>query len=749
LPDRLAVELDNVTDIPTPTPHDKTLAVFISIPLAERTKLATAGKQLTKAYRDINESETIIDQLGFYTYRTDSNQVFVFNPNTPSIDSMQPQSTFGEDGEYDFLPDRLEVVVDALNNNLPTWVTPKIGPWWLGAFGLSSAVVCRLVMPGDGKLTRAQNLNTNVLEEFIQEYSDESYLLQAIVRHRPTDLPRHYEYSVSVRIALFGSEHQARTESELYDVFTDGRPRNPTDLFAPLGVSSNWDAFADHLYRHPRTYRNNDIRVKNSSSIRQLQNVIDYVTGVAEWDELLRERYVGADVYDHVCDYTQLMAREADLQQLFTLAVPSPSPSPWRDTYGRDPSRATELKAPSRSGKQSALELADKYSDPPADIADKERSSPNDGSEEHWTKIKITARIFREQGYKTYIIDQDTGSRPDLWIQNDDGEIFAVEVECTSPSKPANALSNLSRTALWGYPVIIVAADKSTASTISSLIAKPFSETDGGRTRLYSGTRTISDDGKELLVEKGNGETEWWATPDRTRQLIIGGKMIAETPLDAPFDEPDYPLPRLRREDGQYIVENPDGSMRARYQTEDRFQEKYRKLWTAYIPVDLSYFPLVDSLRVLDDNQLVEYHPTAEWETPSNSERHEKSHDDAFNTLTIDKAGSELDEPPVRRLVSNWIAAQTHHGPPARNIFGQHRKEHTTRSRHDDRAGANRFYTDKAYRYPRGLVAPGQKGLRTTPQFPEKFEIAEENILQEPVIPDVESRASTYDSDTE
>ena len=279
-------------------------------------------------------------------------------------------------------------------------------------------------------------------------------------------------------------------------------------------------------------------------------------------------------------------------------------------------------------------------------------------------------------------------------------------------------------------------------------MAKPVSEIDGDRTRLYNGSQTVTVDGQQLLVEKDAGETEWWVTPDRTRQLVIDGTIIAESPLDAPFDEPTYSLPRLRIEDGQYIVEAPDGSVRERYQTKDRFQANFRKLSTAYMCVDLDYFQFIDSFRVLEDTQLVEYYPTADWETPDNSARHEKSHEDAFNTLTIDREGHELDEPPVREHVRSWIAAQTQHGPPAPNVYGEYRQDYTDRSRNDDRPGANKFYTDMDYRYPRGFVMPNQKGLDTTPTFPDEWDIDEEEVLQEPLVPGLDSRVDTLDFDS-
>lgn len=713
-----------------------------------RDRLERAGKQLTKVHRDINQSDTVIDQLGFYSYRIGGHQIYVFNPNTPIADvDSEWQTELPQNSTGEYLPNRLAVVIDALNEHLPTWITPKIGPWWLGAFGLSSAVVCRLVMPDDGKITRDQNLNTNVLEDFIKGYSDEPYLYQAIIRHRPSDLPPHYEYSVTVRIALFAPRHQINTRAELAEALGSNRPRNPTETFAPLGVSSNWNEFDGPLYQWG--YDPEWVQVRSSSSIEHLDDVFEYATGKAEWNELLRERYVGAGPYDHVCDYTELMAREADLKQLFTLAAPAESASPWPQTYGRDPDRATTLKEPSRSGKQSILELADEDGDPPEDIATKERSSANDGNEEHWEDIKTVARILGEQGYEVYIIEQDSESRPDLWVRDQDGTIYAVEVECTSPSKPDNALTNITRGALWGYPVIIVAADESVADTISDLIAKPFRETDGRRTRFYNADQTITSNGYPLVVQNDADETAWWATPDQTRQLIIDGKVIVESPLDAPFEEPDYPLPRLHKEDDQYIVRDPDGSVRARYQSRERFGANWRFLSAAHIPVDLSYFRFVDSIHILEDTQLVEYQPAANWETPMNAERHEASHEDAFTSFFVDKEGSELDEPPVREFVRNWIGAQTQYAPPADNIYGEYRQDYTDRSRDDGRNGANKFYKGKAYRFSRGRVHPDLKGLDTTPEFSDEWNIAKDQRLQDPLIPDLDTQATTYDQDTE
>lgn len=742
-------EVASESDRPVETPYDKDLAVFLNVPIENRNRLARADTLMVNVHRQINESEPVIDQLGFYTMRDGDHQIFVFHPTSPGLDEITgTQAELDEDTTRGDLPDRIAVVVDALNKHLPSWLTPRIGPFWLGAFGRSPPVVCRLVMPGDGKLTRAENINGNVLKDFIHEYSDEAYALQVITRHRPGDLPPNYEYSLTVRIALFAPQHQVHTQAELADALGGNRARNPTTVFEPLGVSSNWDAFDDVLEQS--SILPDYVTTNSRSNIRSAHHVLEYATGVGEWPEFKRERYVGADEYDHVCNYTELMAREADLPQVFTLATPGESPSPWLGAYGRDPGRATELKDPTPAGRQEAMELRDADADPPAEIAAKQRSSANDGTEQHWRDIKRTARILREQGYDVLIIEQDSGSRPDLWVRDPDGQIYAVEVECTSPSKPANALSNISRTALWGYPVIVVASEEPVAETLQGLIATPFRETDDRHTRWYHGTRSVRVDGKPVLVPKDAAETEWWATPERTRELKLDGKTLIETPLDAPFDDQEYPLPRLHKDGDEYVVKNPDGSIEARYQTKERFQANWGKLPTAHIPVGLSYFPFVEAMHVIDDNRLVEHHPTADWDTPKNAERHEASHEAAFTNFLIHKQGSELDEPPVRAFIRNWIGTQTQYGTPAKNIYGEYRQDYTNRSRNDDRHTANRFYADAAYRYPRGLVHAEAKGLTTLPDFPDDWDIPDDQRLQDPLIHNLDTRTTTYDeTDTE
>jgi hypothetical protein len=52
------------------------------------------------------------------------------------------------------------------------------------------------------------------------------------------------------------------------------------------------------------------------------------------------------------------------------------------------------------------------------------------------------------------------------------------------------------------------------------------------------------------------------------------------------------------------------------------------------------------------------------------------------------------------------------------------------------------------YRYPRGFVMPNQKGLDTTPTFPDEWDIDEEELLQEPLVPGLDSRVDTLDFDT-
>ena len=221
--------------------------------------------------------------------------------------------------------------------------------------------------------------------------------------------------------------------------------------------------------------------------------------------------------------------------------------------------------------------------------------------------------------------------------------------------------------------------------------------------------------------------------------------VIARGAATAPVSEFEFNLPRLYtiEESGEelYVVEVADGTRLHTYASADDLTRT--KLKAPHRPVDLAYLQFVDSIYSYDDadNQLVHHEITARWDTQQATERHERSHEDAFSTFTISKQGERIWENECRPFIRQWIGSLSSFGAPATNIYGEHRQDYTTRRANSTDTGKEKFYDNLTFRYDRGLVAPTTPGLETTPQFPEEFDVEPAEVLNEPLIYGLEDRA--------
>lgn len=714
-------ELIDVHPVKSPeTDYDRPEMVLLEVEDDKRDQLGVFEEFLASVIDDLYASKVKIDHIESFSWNADGAVVLALGAYGPDATATQ-QQTFNEvkngDGGVD---EQTQALYNRLTGNestnnplqAPDWLEPEIGTLPLGVFG-SPAVTARGVMEEHNrKLVHSKKVTGGGLQELCDMLKDESFMSCMHIR-RSEQLPEKFTYQITARVALFDPQYRVNTESDHRDFLRFGPAVDPIESFKKLGISSSLE----------------------------LSGAKEIVTGDPEYDGLRMGQYGAPDTLEDLCSYTSVMAREADLSKFVRLVAAPSTGDPWVHVRCGTGPRKDDL---TTGMSEQTFEPISIPAEPKAEPAGPQTPGmANDGARRHWDAIKQTAVAFESLGYEVLIVRQDAGSRPDIWVMDSTGEVYAVEVESTTRSKPASVYTNLIRQALWGYKTIMVMVPQErTDGRTESLdvigdwavnaVAKPAKDIASTKTQLHTLSEDIIQNGDIILLPEGVTESEWWLTYAGRYLLLHDGELLAEGDAESPISEFDFYTPRLRKEDGRFIVEDEDGEQLQNVDDESLIQNT--RASPCHRPVDLSYLEFVEAIYCYDptEGELVEHDIFADWnqfEKPM--ERHEASHQEAFNTFVIDRPDSEtLLEDDCRPFIRDWIGHLSPDGKPALSVYGECRQPYTNR----DSVNKENFYVGAAFRYSRGLVSPDLPGLSTEPSYPDEWLDEDETMLREPLI---------------
>jgi len=733
-----------------PSPLDRPAALLIEVDDTMAGQLETAENDLPSAIRDLYAGARRIDHVEFFAWNLPESVLFAITAYSPDITTNVQQSLLEIIDGNGELQEPLQTLKEKIESEIPDSLTVKVGRLPFGMFGGGPAMTTRLVVDqGNQKLTHGKKINQPCLKTFLKEFADEQFLYYAHLR-RNTSAPEKFQYQITARIALFNPEFRVGSFGDYTSRLEYGRRVAPAEHFRVLGVTSSLSLVDDQYHLSTRSYRSG-VHPSRDGPFRYSERDLKHVNGDIEYDEIKRGGYGATDKLESICEYTSLLAREVDLNHFVTLGAAPSDVDPGEnvpktafrgaDNLGVDVSAITP---------EPVSIPADEGVDPADEILSQTPSTANDGTDLHWRAIQDSALAFKTDGYEVYIVTQDTGSRPDLWVKSPDGEIYAVEVESTTKSKTASVLSNIERQALWGYKTITVMVpqqhDDGRWQSLSTLAdwmletcAKPFHSGDDdledSRTRLYNRAETVEQDGWTMLLPEGVTEASWWVTPDNRCLLVDGRRLLAEGHMTDPLEDFEFHTPRYQERDGRYIVKDDDGE---RLQTcSEESDIANTQLSPPYRPVDLSYVDYVERIYCYDpdERELIQQDMIADWDTSQASTRNEQSHADAFGTFVVDRDEDvRLEESDCRPFIRNYIDSLSAHGPPAKNIYGSYRTNYYAKRSNNAEVGKVHHYPGASFRYNRGLVPPETNGLSTDPSFPAEWDIDSADVLGEPLI---------------
>ncbi|MDB2286980.1 hypothetical protein PM038_17315 [Halorubrum ezzemoulense] len=725
---------------------DRTSVVFVKVDASMAETFETGPERGATAISDLfddrRDGNITIDQAEQFAWAVTDGMMYAFRADTPSRESTTQVTVTNQPESADALPEPLHTTYQKLTSELPESLDIRIGALPLELFGPSPALGTRLVMEEENlKPARRGSVSGADANALFEDLAGEPFLYYALYR-RSSGLPESYEYQVTVRIFLFNPAYKISTESEYADCLRYGRKCDPADSFADLGVSSSLavidDGYNVSLY-------DGSVVPGRETELPDFSSGQARITGETEFTQMRRGQYGASDILEDRCAYTSLLAREIDLEHYVGLGTVDPGGDPWQnapqatgldiDAVGVDP----EKLLPNEVTIGVTEPIEDGEFDP-------DRTTANDGTDEHWERIKRVAVAFDNNGYDVEIVTQDTGSRPDIWIRRDDGEIFAVEVEYRTRSKPGSFYTNLIRQAVWGYKTITVMIpqtdDDGRTESLDTLgswaldkLMAPMKQRDPTKTQLHNCSETITVDGKTMLLPEGVSESRWWLTRDAEYLLVHDGEILARGDATAPFEAFEFNLPRYYKNDGQWVVENKYDKPVQTY--DDERDIEHTKVRQCHRPVDLSYVRFVEALYCYDPDteELVQQEMTAEWDVEQASSRNERSHQQAFETFLVEhETDDAILERDCRPFICDWIGRLSTHDHPGKNIYGKYLKDYHKRERTSTKFGMDPCYPGVSFRYPRGLVSPDLPGLDTTPHFRDRWNIAAEDVLQEPLI---------------
>jgi len=723
--------------------------LFVEVPDTMAGKLETAEQDLAKAIRKTYKSHTIIDHIEFFALNLPESVLFALTAFSPKI-TPKTQQSINDVSRDGTLAEPNQTLKQKLEFELPDALAVHVGRLPFAMFGDGPAVTTRLIVnQSNQKLTHGNKINQLCLKQFFSEFADEQFLYYTHLR-RNTKAPEEFEYQATVRIGLFDPRYRIGSYSDYASRLEHGRRVAPAECFGDLGVSSSLSVIDKEFTHTERGYRAG-VHPSRSGPFDYSNTGIEHINGDVEWDEIIRGGYGATDELESLCEYTSLLAREVDLKHLITLGAAPSEGDPGAGVPTTAFCGVDELGTPTSAITLDPVSIpADTAVDPDDEITDQTFATANDGNELHQQAIKDTALAFKSDGYDVFIVTQDTGSRPDLWVRSPDGEIFAIEVESTTKSKAASVLTNIERQALWGYKTITVMVPQqlddgrwqsfgTLADWLLETCAKPFHSDDDSleptRTKLYNRAATADQDDCTMLLPEGVTESSWWVTPDNRCLLMDDQDILAEGHMTDPLEDFEFHTPRYETVDGRYVVRDADGN---RLQTcpESSDIDNVR-ISRPYRAVDLSYVEYLERIYCYDpdEREIVQQEMTADWDCSQASARNEQSHEDAFGTFVVERDDDvRLAESDCWPFIRDWIGSLSAHGPPAKNIYGTYRTMYYEKRSNNDAVGKTHHYPGASFRFGRGLVSPDINGLSTDPSFPDAWEIDPADVLAEPLI---------------
>jgi len=231
------------------------------------------------------------------------------------------------------------------------------------------------------------------------------------------------------------------------------------------------------------------------------------------------------------------------------------------------------------------------------------------------------------------------------------------------------------------------------ASRARNCLEQPFIRTDDAKTRLYTQSMRLPQT-LDTPVHRLPATSEWILTPAGALEYHQDGTVGARASPDDAFETITAEFPQVSHRDGLFTVTNLADGHRT-YKTSEACFEEFEFVYPPAVPTWLVDGLAFGTVLLQDGDDIDEYQPQAQWDTPQLTTRDRLAATGFFATYTVADPDRSLTYTDVETAFVSWLRHQTEE--PIHGDFSASLKSAfpgTLPSRHSD------DLQERAWRYP-------------------------------------------------
>ena len=607
---------------------------------------------------------------------------------------------------------KLDILAEELAATLDDAIGIEIGHVDLSPINTIPVIGTRMLLESNRSVS-----NTDYVEHLhdglIQRLADTTkpFLLQTIVSQQSE-----HNYLLTMRYAVLDPDHMLGPTTDKAQHLDNGRELDLSGHIKNCGVKTNHDLPISDFAR-PRL---GEVKLKERKykELSHSQTALDLYCGTPEFRDLLRGRPGADQLYEELDLHGRIPLPQTELKHAATVRLRYYFEGPWESVPHQYPPRisTTEIYRQAVGTKHSLGIQFDATPDSAMTASSGQQESDSEpvtaGSKQHEALVSFVVRYCETLGYDARAHEQESGeSVPDIIVVRD-GQRYHYEVEIESRSSPGNILVNYGRAVDNDVPVVFVRQDISKAEFIPDLLLQPHKGTDDDQTAIRDGAvnlYTISGDGVTLadtvqpLLPKEESESRWWLAGRTLKLRTEEGRILAEGPADASFDDFDWYTPRYEKSGGDHRVVDSDGNLIEEAATKKAVLTNWTKVHEPFVPTDLHCLSDAEVMYPSGD-ELAALSLTADWGTATDGKMavYEKGMDKFIDQFIVEEAGASIPYDEFQDQVEAFFECRAEEVPTATYIGRALPERITVDSKHD----TDRHVNNVRWVYEPGMCPP-------------------------------------------
>lgn len=574
--------------------------------------------------------------------------------------------------------------------------------------GLGCSVpVCRLLTQDNPDYTDLKNFDYNPQAALFETLLADGipFIYQVIIGF---DSSKKYDYTISVRLAVFEPDSAIATQRELKKQIDNTHKYDLNDYYQQPNLSTNYSFSTEQYFATNRETAATSLTPREFVNPRVVNDALKITKATGEFEQLLHATHNNRSIYKTFDLNSRMPVKKNMIPGFVGIYYQPYSYSPWDSLSEHNAPRSIGGKVLKSAH---GTEITDDL--PVIKQPTSSRQAGNRGKDEHEQLVEKVYERLKSAGYEVWIIEQTGDSVPDIRATKN-GETFAIEICSKGHTKAANVLGNVLRGEYNDEKVLFYTDTKQVARKISKQIEYPFNTKNADKYNklnkeglwAYTSKSLTTIDDETILLPGGNAKAQWRLCHDGTGELWHDGTIVASGDLSNSATTFEYDLPRLDQSGNQQRVIDADGNEIETYETKEAFQAEWTKLYAPLVPTKRTYSPAVEIYHFEDDDPALYTH-RPNWDKSGKTMRYEKSNKHFFAHFTKEVQGEELYRDSVREYYFDWFGSLTNRKAPNNRYFGVSTAEAIkTKARDDEDGNQITLYKNRTWVFPEGIVSP-------------------------------------------